>query len=91
MGEVTRRLNPKTGRYEIASIGADLTKDQMEDRAATERLTDTSRLGSVKPKPVVEEMDPDKMSPLARAAYETKKKRMTTDDAAAALSKKRSY
>ena len=84
----------------LAAGGLSLTDEQVAKyvaiypmfRASADRLTDTSRLGSVRPKAVVAETDPEKMSPLVRASYEAKKKRgVTTDDAAAALAKKRSY
>lgn len=89
-----KRYNPKSGRYETAYIGADISDHDMDDSATTEKLQDTRGLGSYKPKKVDVVTDPEKMSPLARAAYETlenkkKRKGATTDDAAAALGARR--
>lgn len=74
-------------------IGADISDEELAERAMQEKLTDTSRLGSYKPKTLKAETDPDKMSPLLRAAHEAaekrKRRRVTTDDAAAALGSRR--
>ena len=89
-----RHFNKKTGRMEVtsSSVGPEVSDEELAGRRDKEKLTDTSRLGSYRPKAAVEETDPEKMSPLARAAYESKRKKgVTTNDAAAALAKKRSY
>ncbi len=88
------------GRFEHVGYAADKSDDEIADTLAAGRMGTTAGadLGgkaraAAAAKPAKEETDPSKMSPLARAAYENKRRKSgsaTTDDAAGALSRRMS-
>lgn len=89
--------DPKTGRMGLVSAGPDVSDGDLADTAAKAKLGSTAgadlggkaKKAASAPKPT-EETDTSRMSPIHRASYEQKRKRMsaTTDDAAGALSKR---
>lgn len=90
MADTRRRVNAdgSLAGYDAEKSAADIESDRRIARQATTAGAD---LGGVAARaraaaPATEETDESKMSPLARLAYQQRKKRKpTTDDAASAL------
>lgn len=90
MADTRRRLN---AQGELAGYDAEKSKGDIESDARIARASTTAGadLGGAAArargaKPAVEETDESKMSPLARMAYQAKKRKASTAAAADALS-----